>query len=142
MSAAFVSALLDGDGGAHDIGPAGVLEADGLDALARWRTTSTPLASQIFLASSMRVDAVLLQHGVDLGDSSLVAFKQCHGRFPPYSCRGSMMLGGFVEAPVGAGGLLQGLVGVHALLDRVHHLAEIDELVADDLVVLVERRCG
>ena len=39
-------------------------------------------------------------------------------------------------------GLFERSVGVVALLDEVHHLAEVDELVADDLVFLVERDAG
>ena len=36
--------------------------------------------------------------------------------------------------------LLPSLVGLHALLDEVGHLAEGDELIADHLIVLVERK--
>lgn len=42
---------------------------------------------------------------------------------------------GVSEASVGSGELLESFVRVHALIDRVEHGSELDELVADDFVL-------
>ena len=42
------------------------------------------------------------------------------------------------EAAVGADVLLVGFLRVLAVTDVLHHLAQTDELIADDLVVLVQ----
>ena len=51
-------------------------------------------------------------------------------------------INGVLEAAIVALGLLQRFVGVVALLDEVHHLAQVDELIADDQVVLVQSAAG
>ena len=55
---------------------------------------------------------------------------------------GINVLGGAVETAVGAGVLLDGLIGVYAFLDVLHHRAHLDVLVADDFVVFVEGELG
>ena len=77
-----LDALLDGDGGAHAVGPAGVLKADGLDALDDLIGIEALVLADL-AALLHRADAVLGEDTVDLVDSSLVAFKQSHFRCPP-----------------------------------------------------------
>ena len=134
--------LLQGDGRAHHVGPAGVLKADGLDALDDLiGVEALGLADLPALLDAL--DAVLSEDAVDLLDSSLVAFKQSHTICPPLLLvPGVNILDRSVKLAVVALGLLQGGVGVVALLDEVHHLAQVHELVADDLVVLVEGHAG
>ena len=48
------------------------------------------------------------------------------------------VLGSVVKLTVVTLRLFKRLVSVHAALDEVHHFAEADELIADDLIVLVE----
>ena len=91
-------ALADGDRRADAVRPAGVLEGDGLHAL-----DDLIGIKALFLADSAAllngVDAVLGEDGVDLVDSSFVAFKQCHFLSSSYSCRGSMYLAAFSNWP-------------------------------------------
>ena len=56
---------------------------------------------------------------------------------PSLFLAGVQNLHGLCEAAVGADVLLVCFLGIHALLDGVHHLAKVYELVADDLVVLI-----
>ena len=83
-----LDALLHGDGGAHGVGPAGVLKADGLDALDDLVGVEAQIVADgaAFLDGT---DAVFGQNAVDFVDTSFVAFKQCHSR-SPYSFLGSM----------------------------------------------------
>ena len=48
------------------------------------------------------------------------------------------VFGGAVIAAVLANVFLIGLFGVHAVTDILEHLAELDELVAGDLVVFIQ----
>ena len=47
-----------------------------------------------------------------------------------------------IELTVVTLGLLQSGVGILALLDGIHHLAQVDELIADDLVIGVQSHAG
>ena len=46
------------------------------------------------------------------------------------------------DSSILAGCFLQSVVSGHAALDEVHHLAEVDVLIADDLIVLIQRDLG
>ena len=72
-----LDAGLNGDGSAHGIRPAGVLEADGLDALDDLIGVEALCLADL-TAFLHRADAVLGEDAVDLVDSSFVTFKQCH----------------------------------------------------------------
>ena len=52
------------------------------------------------------------------------------------------VLGSVVPLTIVTLGLFERFVRIDTLFDEVHHLAEVDELVADDLVFLVERDAG
>ena len=52
------------------------------------------------------------------------------------------VLDAFLESAVAAGEFLQSFVGGHAGIDGVHHLAEVNEFVTYDGVVLVEGYAG
>ena len=68
------AALRDGDGGAHDVSPLGVLEADGLRLLTHLvRIDALGVADGLGLLDA--VDSVLGEHLVDVVDSALVALK-------------------------------------------------------------------
>ena len=72
-----LDAGLDGDGRAHGVRPAGVLKADGLDAL--HDLIGIKALGLADLAALLHgADAVLGEDAVDLVDSSLVTFKQSH----------------------------------------------------------------
>ncbi len=52
------------------------------------------------------------------------------------------VLGSAVEAAIVTLRLFQRFIGIVALLDEVHHLAQIDELIADDQVLFVQSNAG
>ncbi len=178
--------LLQCDGSAHAVCTAGVLEADGLHALDDLIGIETGGLADVAALFNVG-NSVLSQDGIDLIDSSLVAFKQSHNemtspfiklclakmaekdrpflhlpRLPlqrraagNFLClrkaqtfllllflTGVDVFGSGIPLTVMALGLLQSLVGVHALLDALHHLAQVDKLVANDLVVLVQGNAG
>ena len=75
----------DGDGCAHGVSPAGVLKADGLNALDDLIGVKA-LGLADLAALLHGADAVLGEDAVDLVDSSLVTFKQSHSLvLLPYS---------------------------------------------------------
>ena len=132
---------LQRDGCADGVSPAGVLEADGLDALDDLiRIEALRLAQLAALLDG--ADAILRKNAVDLVDSSFVTFKQSHGALLLLFLTRVDVLRGVVELAVVTLGLLHCRGGLITLLDEVHHLAEVDEFVADDLVELVERDAG
>ena len=51
------------------------------------------------------------------------------------------VLGSAGETAVGTLGLFHSGVSIVALLDEVHHLAQVDELVTGDQVFLVQTTC-
>ena len=72
--------LLQCDGRADTVGPAGVFKADGLDAL--HDLIGIKAGSLADLPALLHAgDSVLRQDGIDFLDSSLVAFKQSHFQF-------------------------------------------------------------
>ena len=72
--------LLQCDGRADTVGPAGVFKADGLDAL--HDLIGVKAGSLADLPALLHAgDSVLRQDGIDFLDSSLVAFKQSHFQF-------------------------------------------------------------
>ena len=72
--------LLQRDGRADAVGPAGVFKADGLDAL--HDLIGIKAGSLADLPALLHAgDSVLRQDGIDFLDSSLVAFKQSHFQF-------------------------------------------------------------
>ena len=73
-------AFLDGDGGAHGIGPCSVFKADGLDALDGFVGIDALFVAD-GLAFLHAADPVLGKDAVDLVDSSFVTFKQSHAYF-------------------------------------------------------------
>ena len=75
--------LLQSDGGAHAVRPGGVLKADGLDALDD--VVGVEASGLADVAALLHAgNSVLSQDGIDLVDSSLVAFKQSHWSIPPF----------------------------------------------------------
>ena len=73
-----LGALLDGDGAAADVGPLGVLERDGLDALDDLARVHALVEADL-LGLLEGGDAVLSEHLVDLVDAALIALKRnCH----------------------------------------------------------------
>ena len=135
-------ARLERDGRAHGVRPAGVFKADGLDALDD--LVGIKALGLAELAALLHGgDAILREDAVDLVDSSLVIFKQSHCFvLPSLFLTRVDVLRRAVPLTVMALGLFERGVGVVALLDEVHHLAEVDELIADDLVLRVERHSG
>ena len=89
---------LQGDGRAHGVCPAGVLEANGLNFLDDLVGVEAPGLAEL-PALLHGADAVLSEDAIDLVDSSFVAFKQCHFLSSSYSCRGSMYLAAFSNWP-------------------------------------------
>jgi len=131
-----LDAGLQGDGCAHGVRPAGVFKADGLDLLDDLIGVEAPGLADV-PALLHGADAVLSEDAIDLVDSSFVAFKQCHFSVLLLFLPGVNILGGIVELTIVPLGLFQSRGGVVALLDEVHHLAQADELIAHDLVLLV-----
>ena len=82
-----LDALLDGDGGAHGVSPGGVFKADGLNALYDTVCIHTCGVADGFGILHI-LDAVLVEHGEDLIDSSFVSFKGNH------SCTSIILPGG------------------------------------------------
>ena len=83
-----LDALLQRDGRAQGVGPLGVLEADGLDALGDGVGVHA-LGQVEFLYVVKILEAVLVEHRLDLRHSSLVSFKQSHFCAPPITaCAG------------------------------------------------------
>ena len=72
--------LLQRNGAAQDVRPAGVLEGDGLDALDDGVDVDTLGVAKQF-GFFQRLEAVLGQHLLDLGNSAFVRFKKSHGDF-------------------------------------------------------------
>ena len=136
------AALLDGDGGAHDVGPAGVLKGDGLNLLhGLVGVDAGCIADALGLFDGL--DAVLMQDGIDVVNPALITFKQCHFSRPSLLfLSGVNVLGGGSVLAVSTHGLFDSLGGGDALLQRVGDLAQIQELVADDLVVVVQGQLG
>ena len=81
-----LDALLQSDGRAHAVGPAGILKADGLDALDD--VVGVEAGGLADVAALLHAgNSVLRQDGIDLVDSSFVAFKQSHWSIPPFLTR-------------------------------------------------------
>ncbi len=135
-----LDAGLQRDGRTDGVRPAGVLKADRLDALDDLVGVEALRLAEL-AALLHGADAVLREDAVDLVDSSFVTFKQSHFVVLLLLFLARVdILRRVVPLTVVAGGVLQGLVGVHALLHGVHHLAQADELVADDLVLAFNAR--
>ena len=100
------------------------------------------LGQQHLVAGVEALKAVGLQAGLDLGHTAILGFKVAIIYVPPslilhaVDVLDSALLGR--EAAVGADVLLVGFLRVLAVTDVLHHLAQTDELIADDLVVLVQ----
>ena len=132
-----LNALLQRNGSAHGVGPASVLEADGLNALDDLVGIEA-LSLADLAALFHRGNAILGQDAVDLVDSSLVTFKQSHCCVLLLFLTGVDVLRSVVEAAVVTLGLGVSRVGIVALLHEVHHLAQVYKLIANDQVVLVQ----
>src|SRR5699024_7004048 len=125
-----LDALLHGDGSAYGVGPGHVLEADGLNILGDGVGVEALGHAQV-PALLHGVQAVLSEDTIDLVDLSFVTFKQSHCAVLLLFVTGVDILGSVLEAAVVTLGLLQSGGSVIALLDEVHHLAQVDEFVAD-----------
>ena len=135
--------LLHSDGAAKGVGPLGVLKRDGLDVLGDLIGVETEIGADLqgFLEVG---DAILSERLVDLVDAALVTFERnCHVYTPPFLLFARIDdLGGVVPLTIAAHGAVDGVLGVGASLDGVSELAEVQELEADDLVVLVQGKTG
>ena len=78
--------LLQRDGSAHAVRPGSVLKADGLDALDDFVGVEAGSLADV-PALLHAGNSVLSQDGIDLVDSSFVAFKQSHWSIPPFLIR-------------------------------------------------------
>ena len=71
------AALLDGDGGAHHVGPAGVFKRDGLDAVHDFANVDALGKAELFRFFN-GADAVFGQGFIDLLDAAVVGFEKRH----------------------------------------------------------------
>ena len=130
-------ALLERDGHAEGVGPGRVVERDGLNALDD-RVYVDALGIAERLAVVERGKTVFVEAGFDLLDSSFVSFKLCHCKATSLFLSRVNILDRVGVSAVGVGILLERFLRVDAVFDHVHHLAEVNELVADDLAVRVQ----
>jgi len=135
--------LLDGNRTTEGIGPLGVLERDGLN-VGRdviWVEAEVGADLQGVLEIG---DAILLAGLGDLVDATLIAFERnCHSvQLLSLLNAGIDDLGGTVPLTVTAHGAVDGLLGIGALLEGIGELAEVEELKADDLVLVVKGEMG
>ena len=138
-----LAALLDCYGGTYDVGPLCILEAYRLSVFAGLVRIQTVLIADCVCFLDI-LDTVGVESCEDLLDAAILAFEfhfSYHSSVSfllvtwvnEFNCTG---LGG--ETAVCSGYLPESLVCIDALLDEVHELAEVYELVAADLVVLVQ----
>ena len=134
-------ALLDCDCSAYGVSPASVLKCDRL-----YGTNGCSRINALFLADFSTFlyagNAVLSEDAIDLVNSSFVTFKQSHDTLSSLLCTRVDELHTFSKAAVGAGVLSHSLRRLNALADLFHHLAQMNELIADDQIVLVQSQTG